>query len=303
MLNRTNSSMYALLARLMPACNREERPPFVGWVSLAVVGVVLMGAIIGCVAPGVFFPLLATPPPPTPAPNTPTSAPTDTPAPPATPVDTPICTPTMIPSPTPAPPETVECPTDPSQWTMIPYEMRGSDHTLHKIDPPCVMEQVEDTLRECLDARAEAGLNWSREDLNRCYSPSGFTKPLTGETLDGVSGLTLFCSEVVGLEITREIVFYTAGEEGLVVTVLIVTRHDSPSVSRRYDCETDELIEETENDGTMGFVLYWPVLYEDGRWRMGYQPDIYHEVDAETLDPRALADAILMAQGRQTRQP
>jgi hypothetical protein len=181
---------------------------------------------------------------------------------------------------------------------MIPYDMPGSDQALYKIDPPCVMEQVEAKVRECLDASAEAGRNWSLQDDERCYSLSGFTKPLTGETLDDNSGRSLICSEVVGGKFTTEVVFYTAGEEGLVVDVLIVTRPEQSSIRRRYDCETGELVQETEDDGTTGFVVYWPVLYEDGRWRMGYQPDIYHEVDADTLDPRAMVETVLLSQGR-----
>jgi hypothetical protein len=186
---------------------------------------------------------------------------------------------------------------------MIPYEMPGSDQRLYKIDPPCVMEQVEDKVSECIEATTEAGRDWSREEDERCYSTSGFTKPFTGETIDEISGRSLMCSEADGGEFTTQVVFYTAGAEGLVVDVLIVTRPEQPSIYRRYDCETGELVEETENDGTKGFVIHWPVLYEDGRWRMGYQPDIYHEVDADTLDPHAMAETVLMAQERQTRQP
>ena len=190
------------------------------------------------------------------------------------------------------------CPTDPAQWSRIPYQMPASDKPVYKIDPPCVMEQVEDKVSECLDAKADTGPDWSLEDHKRCYSPSGFTQPLTGETLHSLSKRTLICSEVVGGEFTTELVFYTAGEEGLVVDVLIVTRPENPYVFRRYDCETGELVEETEDDGTKGFVVYWPVLYEDGRWRMGYQPDIHHEPDADTLDPHAMVETVLLAQGR-----
>jgi hypothetical protein len=198
-----------------------------------------------------------------------------------------------------AAPQDGGCPTDPAQWSKIPYEMPASDKPVYKIDPPCVMEQVEQQVKECLNASAEAGRNWSLEDDEGCYSLSGFTKPLTGETLDDGPERSLICSEVVGGELTTEVVFYTAGEEGLVVDVLIVTRPEQPSIYRRYDCETGELVEETEDDGTKGFVVYWPVLYEDGRWRMGYQPDIYHEVDADTLDPHTMVETVLLAQGRE----
>ena len=309
-MNRNNSSRYAALARLMQDYNSEGQLPFVGWLSLALVGMLLAGAIIGCVASRVGDPQAdatalgtATVLPPTTVPHAPIRAPTDTPAPTVALKATKTRMPTKMPSSTPAPTEAAECPTDPAEWTMIPYEMPGSDRTLCRIDPPCVMEQVEAKVGECLDASAEGGRNWSLHDDERCYSVSGFTKPLTGETMDEISGRTLICSEVVGGEFTTELAFYTAGEKGLVADVLIVTRPEQPSIHRRYNCETGEMVEETDHDGTKGFVAYWPVLYEHGRWRMGYQPDIYQEVDADTLDPHAMVDAVLVAQERQTRQP
>ena len=45
------------------------------------------------------------------------------------------------------------------------------------------------------------------------------------------------------------------------------------------------------------------MLYEDGRWRMGYQSDIPHEPGADTLDPHTMVETILLAQERQTIQP
>lgn len=74
---------------------------------------------------------------------------------------------------------------------MIPYDMPGGDQTPYEIDPPCVMDQVEAAVRECLETRAVAGRDCSLEDRERCHSPSGFTKPLSGETPPHLPEVTL----------------------------------------------------------------------------------------------------------------
>ena len=197
----------------------------------------------------------------------------------------------------------VACPQDPSAWSMVPYDMPGSDRVVYKIQPPCVMEQVEETFRAYLETKLAAGREWSSEEQALFYTPAGFTKPLTEEKMAALPELRPACTETAGRDgkppsFTQDVVFYTAGQDGLVVDVLYASKPHGAYTFQHYDCETGELTAREARDGTEGFIAYWPMLYEQGRWRLAYQADVYHEVPADELDPHALADTVRAAQGR-----
>jgi len=203
------------------------------------------------------------------------------------------------------PPTPEGCPTDRAKWHLVPYSLPGSDVVLYAVDPPCVMEQAEQVFREYLACYAEHGRNWTAEDHQRFYSPAGFTAPLSGDVVPEISGpLSFFCAEVTNpdgtpVEDDACVVFYTISEDGLVADVLYVSRPHGPYVTRNYNCETGELTGEVPSDGTETFVIYQPVLYEgEGHWRLGHRYDVYQYVLSDQLDPQAMVDLILNAQGR-----
>lgn len=196
------------------------------------------------------------------------------------------------------------CPADRAQWHLVPYSLRGSDTVLYAVDPPCVMEQAEQVFREYMAYYADHGRNWTAQEHQRFYSPAGFTAPLSGDVVPEITGpLSFFCTEATNpdgtpAEYDVHVVFYTISEDGLVADVLYVSRPHGPYLTRNYNCETGELIDETSNDGEETFVLYQPMLYEDGRWRLGHQYDVYRYVRSDETDPQAMVGLILDAQGR-----
>jgi hypothetical protein len=58
------------------------------------------------------------------------------------------------------------------------------------------------------------------------------------------------------------------------------------------------LIEETAGDPAQVAVAYYPLLYEDGQWRMGYRHDVGQLVAADRAEPAGLIDLVRSAQGR-----
>jgi len=197
------------------------------------------------------------------------------------------------------------CPTDRGEWRLLPYNLPGNDATLYAIDPPCVMEQVERAFLEYLATYREHGRNWTAQDHEQFYSPTGFTAPLSG---DSVHELTeppaISCVEEVNpdgtpAEYDVHVVFYTISEDGLVADVLYVARPHGAYVTRTYNCETGELTSKVPNDGTQAFVLYQPLLYEgEGHWRLGHRYDGYEYIPADQIDPQAMVGLILNTQGR-----
>jgi len=196
------------------------------------------------------------------------------------------------------------CPTDRAQWHLVPYSLPGSDTVLYAVDPPCVMEQAEQVFREYLAYYAEHGRNWTAQDHQRFYSPAGFTAPVSGDVVPEITGpLSFFCTTATNPDGTpaeqdAHVAFYTISEDGLVADVLYVSRPHGPYVTHSYDCETGELTDETSNDGEETFVLYQPMVYGDGRWRLGHRYDVYHYVPSDQTDPQAMLGLILDAQGR-----
>jgi len=198
-----------------------------------------------------------------------------------------------------------DCPTDRSQWHLVPYSLPGSDTVLYAVEPVCVMEQAEQVFREYLAYYAEHGRNWTVQDQERFYSPAGFTAPMSGDTVHGLEGApATSCVEEVNPDGTRaehdvHVVFYTISQDGRVADVLYVARPRGAYVTRNYDCETGELMDEMPSDGTETFVLYQPMLYEgEGRWRLGHRYDGYEYIPTDRIDPQAMVDLILDAQGR-----
>ncbi len=196
------------------------------------------------------------------------------------------------------------CPTDPALWELVPYTLPGSETVLYAIDPPCVMEQVEQAFAECTNLKANRGRHWADEDEEMCYSTSGFTTILGNEeVLPLAPGWPAYgqCLEVMkadGTPLTSvdlHFVFYTISQDKRVANLLVV--NDVHPTVRTYDCETGELIEETSGDPTQTAVVYYPLLYEDGRWRMGYRHDVGNLVPADEIDAQAMANIVLHAQG------
>jgi hypothetical protein len=197
-----------------------------------------------------------------------------------------------------------DCPTDPSQWRLMPYNLPGNDAVLYAVDPPCVMAQVERAFEEYLTAYRERGRTWTVGDHERFYSPAGFTAPLSGDVVHELAEApTISCIEEVNPDGTpaqheAHVVFYTVSEDGQVADVLYVSRPRGAYVTRTYDCQTGELESEIPRDGGQAFMLYQPLLYEgDGRWRLGHRYDGYAYVPADQIDPQAVVGLILKAQG------
>jgi hypothetical protein len=198
------------------------------------------------------------------------------------------------------------CPQDPALWTLVPYSLPGvKNTTLYMVDPPCVMAQVERAFAACVDLRASRGRQWTEEDEERCYSTAGFTTLLGGEEIPALApgwpayGQCVETEKADGTPVTSadlHVVFYTISEDKRVADVLVV--NDAHPTVRIYDCETGELIEETAGDPAQVAVAYYPLLYEDGRWRMGYRHDVGRLVTSDRAQPAGLIDLVRSAQGR-----
>ena len=75
-----------------------------------------------------------------------------------------------------------DCPEDPALWTLVPYTLPGAEEAvLYKVDPSCVMEQVERAFAACTDRKGERGRHWTAEDEEQCYSTAGYTTIIGGE--------------------------------------------------------------------------------------------------------------------------
>ena len=80
------------------------------------------------------------------------------------------------------------CPQDPALWTLVPYSLPGVENKmLFKVDPPCVMVQVERAFAGCVNLKADRGRHWTGEGEARCYSPAGFTTILGGEEIPALA--------------------------------------------------------------------------------------------------------------------
>jgi len=213
-------------------------------------------------------------------------------------------------SPTPHPAATPivyeTCPSDPALWTLVPYSQPGAEGTtLYAVDR-CVMEQVEHAFAEYVDARAEHGRYWTAEDDDRYFSSATFTAIVSGEKISPPPPGTweTVCSEAVrenGTPVTAadyHVVFYTIAEDKQVVNLLVAVG-GFPSVTRSYDCTTGELVEEKRTDGTETLVMYQPMVYDADRvWRLGWRYDVSQFVPSDQIEPTALVNVVLAAQGR-----
>jgi hypothetical protein len=198
------------------------------------------------------------------------------------------------------------CPSDPALWTLVPYQLPGGETLLYAVDPPCVMAQVEQAFADCTDLQATRGRDWSEADEQRCYSPSGFTTLVGGEEVAPlappawpVSGRCLESVKADGTPVTAadlHFTFYTISQDKRVADVLVV--NDLHPTVRLYDCETRELVQEFPGDEAQTAVVTYPLLYEDGRWRLGQRHDDADAVPAGEIDAGAMVDAVLQAQGR-----
>jgi hypothetical protein len=228
---------------------------------------------------------------------TPTIQPTAAPAEPGSPTARPMATAIVH--------ET--CPSDPALWTLVPYQLPGNETVLYAVDPPCVMTQVEQVFADCTDLQATRGKDWSEADERQCYSPSGFTTLVGAEEIAPlappawpVSGRCLENVKADGTPVTSadlHVVFYTISQDRRVADVLVV--NDLHPTVRLYDCGTRELLQELPGDETQTAVVTYPLLYEEGRWRMGQRHDAADLLPADQVDAEAMVGAIRQAQGRQ----
>jgi hypothetical protein len=215
-------------------------------------------------------------------------------------------TPTQ-PPPTATPVVYEACPSNPALWKLVSYTLPGSEREFLMIDPPCVMEQVEKTYAEYVDARAEKGPDWTIEDDERFFTSETVVTPLKGETLNAYApGHWKMCYDVVkedGSLLTSadyHVVFYTMSEEGLVADLLVIVG-GFPATSRFYDCETDEVV--SEDHVTDVAVSYQPMVYDPmhKRWQLAWGVDSFEHVDPGEIDQPGMANMVLWAQGRATR--
>jgi len=199
------------------------------------------------------------------------------------------------------------CPKDPALWTLVPYDLPGAGNTgpLYAIDPPCVVEQVERAFARCTDLKAERGRHWLDVDEEQCYSTAGFTTLLGGEPVPALApgwsayGRCVETEKEDGQPVTSadlHFVFYTISEDKRVADVLVV--NDVHPDVRTYDCETGELIKEMPGDPTHTAVVYYPLLYEDGRWRLGYRHDVGDLVLSDGMESTGMVSLVRNAQGR-----
>jgi hypothetical protein len=198
------------------------------------------------------------------------------------------------------------CPQDPALWTLVPYSLPGVENkVLFRVDPPCVMVQVERAFAECVNLKANRGRHWTQEDEERCYSTAGFTTLLGGEEVPTLApgwpayGQCVETEKRDGTPVTSadlHVIFYTISKDKQVVDVLVV--NDTHPTVRTYDCETGELIEETVGDPTQVAVVYYPLLYEDGQWHLGYRHDVGRLVPSDTIEPVGMINLVRSAQGR-----
>jgi len=257
-----------------------------GWVAAALVAV-LVAALISGIWRSLAGPRIQVTPTPEPVAVQPESS-GETPRPAATPI------------------VRGGCPEDPALWTLVPYTLPGAEHSiLYGVDPPCVMEQVERAFAACADLKATRGRHWTTEDEERCYSSSGFTTILSGKEVPALApgwpayGQCLETGKEDGVPVTSadlRLVFYTISSDKQVADVLVV--NDTHPTVRAYDCETGELVDETVGDPTQTAVVYYPLLYEGGRWRMAYRHDVGQLVDSGQVEPAGLIDLVRSAQGR-----
>lgn len=227
-----------------------------------------------------------------------------------TPTAPPAVVPTEPSNPTPRPTATSVvrsgCPEDQELWTLIPYTLPGAEGAvLYAVDPPCVMEQVEQAFAACTDLKAARGRHWTAEDESHCYSTGGFVTILGGEDVPALApgwpayGQCVETAKEDGTPVTSadlHFVFYTISPDKHVADLLVV--NDAHPSVRTYDCETGELVEETSGDPTQVAVIYYPLLYEDGRWRMGYRHDVVRLVPVGEDEPVGVVNLVRSAQGR-----
>ncbi len=199
------------------------------------------------------------------------------------------------------------CPEDPALWSLVPYSLPGLEDRrgrLYVVDPPCVMARVEEAFAACMDLKGQRGRTWSAEDEARCYSTSGFSTILSEEDVPALApGWEAYgrCQETVkadGQPVTSDdlhLVFYTMSDDKRVADVLAV--NDSHPTVRTYDCETGELVEETPGDPGRTAVIYYPLLYEDGEWRLAYRHDVAEFVPSDQIEAAGLVRLVRDAQG------
>jgi hypothetical protein len=200
------------------------------------------------------------------------------------------------------------CPEDPALWSLVPYALHGLEGErgkLYVVDPPCVMEKVERAFAACMDLKAERGRHWSQVDERRCYSTSGFSTILSGEDVAELApGWAAYgrCQEALkadGSPVTADdlhVAFYTIAEDKQVADVLVVNQVH-PTV-RTYDCETGELAEESSGDPGRTAVIYYPLLYEDGLWRLAHRHDVANLVSSDEIEAVGMVRLVKDAQGR-----
>jgi hypothetical protein len=157
-----------------------------------------------------------------------------------------------------------------------------------------------------MNRKGERGRHWSSQDEERCYSASGFTTILSGEDVPALApGWAAYgrCQETVkgdGGAVTADdlhFVFYTMSEDRQVADVLAVNAVH-PTV-RTYDCDTGELLEESPGDPGQTAVIYYPLLYEGGQWRLGYRHDVAELVPSGQIEPAGMVGLVRDAQARE----
>jgi hypothetical protein len=76
---------------------------------------------------------------------------------------------------------------------------------------------------------------------------------------------------------------------------LVSESHTSPVA---HASSVTQLVDETVGDPAQTAVVYYPLLYGDGRWRMAYRHDVGQLVDSDQVEPAGLIDLVRSAQGR-----
>jgi len=237
----------------------------------------------------------ATATPVTPVPPTAMPPPTDTPLPTDTPTEAPQLTATEE-----------ACPSDPAEWTLVPYEYPGAPVDLYTIEPVCVMEAVERAFVEFIDVQSAKGRNWTREDDQYYYAQETVTGIISGRTIYGLGDIGKY--ECKGWETVHSdgaryaaedvnVVFYTAGESGTVVNLLNIVR--GGTTLRIYDCDTGELLHEGVQPEVIALIQR-PMVYDSelGRWQPTMEVDTLEQVEPDGIDIEALITLIRQAQGR-----
>lgn len=264
-----------------------------GWVAVGLVVVLSAAGGCACWREATGPELQITPtvePSPTPEP---TKGPTATPG----PTDTPRPTATSI--------VHEACPSNPAMWDLVEYELIGVGKKYTMVKQVCVMEAVEEGFRAYVDRSAEDRL-WTEEDGRLYQSWRGYTTALSGEEIPPVQLSANWwrdCRRGYVLPEDRpmtsadmHLAFVSISDEDPTVASLLVVNTNHLR-TRVYDCETGEVTEVTETEPGTTMVMYTPMLYEDGRWKVAASGiDSFARLEGE--GPLDTVTVFLQSQGR-----